>query len=273
VTATGWLALTAAVLVCAAPSRSRLRLRELTAHRRLAAGSRSPSRLGWPAPHRVFGAIAAVLAVAGVGAISWRFGPVLGAAAAAVALLTALLARDALSTRAATARRAGLRAAVRVLVAELEIGALPADALTAAAQVAPRYTAVLQAAGDAARGGDAAAVLRADPDTRVLGVAWSLGQDSGAPLADVLRRVADDLSATEEQRRAVVVALSGPRSSAVMLAGLPVVGIALGASTGARPLAFLTGSPAGRLVCCVGVLLDVAGVLWMRRILRRALRS
>ena len=70
-----------------------------------------------------------------------------------------------------------------------------------------------------------------------------------------LERVADDLSATDDQYRAVAVALSGPRSSAVMLAGLPVVGIALGASMGAQPLTFLTARGAGQLrllcaACC-----------------------
>jgi Flp pilus assembly protein TadB len=41
---------------------------------------------------------------------------------------------------------------------------------------------------------------------------------------------------------------------------------------GARPWDFLIGAPAGRAVCCVGVVLDVAGVAWMRHILRRAER-
>jgi tight adherence protein B len=41
---------------------------------------------------------------------------------------------------------------------------------------------------------------------------------------------------------------------------------------GARPLPFLLGTPPGRLLCCAGVVLDVTGVLWMRRILRRAER-
>ncbi|MDT4928572.1 MAG: hypothetical protein QOF92_1439, partial [Pseudonocardiales bacterium] len=35
---------------------------------------------------------------------------------------------------------------------------------------------------------------------------------------------------------------------------------------------FLTGAPAGKVLCCVGVLLDVAGVFWMRRIVHRAER-
>jgi tight adherence protein B len=215
--------------------------------------------------------IVVALACLGVVLVGWRAGPVLAVAAAAVFAVGAVLVRDVIVARADASRRAELRRGVRVLVAELEAGALPARALAASAEVAPYYSVVLRAAGQAAAvGDDAAAVLCARDETRPIGLAWTLGQDAGAPLAEVLGRVADDLSAAEEQYRAVAVALSGPRSSAVMLAGLPVVGIALGASMGAQPLTFLGGRGAGQLVCCVGVLLDGAGLMWMRRILRSA---
>ncbi len=89
----------------------------------------------------------------------------------------------------------------------------------------------------------------------------------------MLARVAADLAAADMQRRTVAVALAGPRSSALLLSGLPLLGIALGAAMGARPVPFLLGDPLGRVLCCVGVLLDAAGLLWMRRILRVAARS
>jgi Flp pilus assembly protein TadB len=47
----------------------------------------------------------------------------------------------------------------------------------------------------------------------------------------------------------------------------------MGLAMGAHPVGFLIHSPAGRLVCCVGVLLDVGGVLWVRRIVRSAARA
>jgi tight adherence protein B len=97
--------------------------------------------------------------------------------------------------------------------------------------------------------------------------------ESGAPLADVLGRVAADLADHEQQQRSVAVALAGPRSSAALLAGLPVIGVALGAAMGARPLGFLFGTPPGRLVCCAGALLDAAGVIWTQRLMLRAERA
>jgi tight adherence protein B len=248
-------------------------LRDLTAHDRLAARAGESGR-DRSVVLRLIGPLAVLAGAFVVMAVGWRFGPALGAATAVVLGVATVLVRDASAARVAADRRSQVRGAVRVLVAELEAGAVPGAALRAAADVAPRYFATFgAAAGVAAAGGDAAQALRGDPDTRALGLAWALGQDTGAPLAKVLGRVAGDLAAVDDQSRTVQIALSGPRSSAVMLAGLPVVGLALGASMGARPLAFLGGAGAGQLVCLLGVLLDAAGVLWMRRILRGAQRA
>jgi tight adherence protein B len=118
------------------------------------------------------------------------------------------------------------------------------------------------------------ALLTSAPgDLEPIAHAWRVAEHSGAPLVDVLGRVAADLADHEQQQRSVAVALAGPRSSAALLAGLPVVGIALGAAMGARPLAFLFGTPQGRLVCCVGAVLDAAGVLWTQRLMQRAQRE
>ena len=215
----------------------------------------------------VAGGGAIVLAVAVLG------GPALAAAAAALLGLGAVLLRDLLRRREHTARQRDLLAGVQALVAEFESGAGPPVALEAAAEAGPRVRAdFAAAAAAAARGGAAADVLCAcgDGALRAVGHAWRLGDDTGAPLAGVLGRVAADLAAAQEQRRTVAVALAGPRSSAAVLSGLPLLGIGLGVAMGARPLPFLLATAPGRLLCCLGVLLDVAGVLWMRRLLRRA---
>jgi tight adherence protein B len=181
-------------------------------------------------------------------------------------------ARDAARRRDTAARHAQLLAALRVLIGELDAGARPAMTLAAAAGIAPAHARVFTEAA-AADAGDAGTVLSADPATRLIGLAWQLSEQAGAELSGVLTRVTHDLAAEDEQRRAVAVALAGPRASAGVLAGLPLLGFALGAAMGARPWAFLLGDGAGRVVCCAGVLLDVGGLLWMRRILRRAERT
>lgn len=269
-----WLALAALFCLSVLPSAASSRAGELAGCGRLVVrggalpGARWARQLPW---HWVLAA-ACVAAVAVVGA---RGGVFLAVPAAAVLATSVVLVRDGFGRRATAARHRDLSTAIRVLVGELETGAQAGAALSAAAASDPR---VAEAFGSAARvamrGGDVGAVLAEadDPDVRVIGLAWRLGDATGAALAGVLGRVAADLAEADEQRRTVAVALAGPRSSAAVLSGLPVLGIALGAAMGARPLPFLTGVPAGRALCCAGVLLDVAGVLWMRRIVLRAER-
>lgn len=114
----------------------------------------------------------------------------------------------------------------------------------------------------------AAVGLREVPAT--IAAAWTLSEHSGAPIATVLDRIEDDLRARVRQRRAVAAELAGARSTAVLLAGLPSVGIALGAAMGASPLAVLFGTAHGQLALLAGVILDSAGVLWTARIVSAA---
>ncbi|MEP7019017.1 MAG: type II secretion system F family protein [Pseudonocardiales bacterium] len=178
------------------------------------------------------------------------------------------------SRRHREGRRHELLTATRLLVAELVAGGRPAAALAAAAEVAPHHASAFAAASAAAAAGaDPAVVLLAAGDLEPLAHAWRVAAVSGAPMADVLARVAADLADLEQQHRAVAVALAGPRSSAALLAGLPVIGIALGGAMGAKPLSFLLGTPPGRLLCGAGVLLDALGVIWTQRLMRRAQRA
>ncbi len=272
--APAWLALAAAMVLGPWPAGrpARLRLRVLAAAGRARAAPEARDRR--LAPAEVVPRVAAGLAGLAIALVAGVAGPALALAATIAALTAGLVLRDVVVRRAVLGRRRQLLAALRLLVGELAAGARPGAALSAAAVVGgSRYGPVLAGAAAAlGTGSDAAGVLMADADTRALGLAWRLGADTGAGLQAVLARVADDLAAADEQARTVAVALAGPRSSAAVLAGLPLLGIGLGVAMGARPLAFLSGSAGGRAVGAVGVLLDAAGVLWMRRIVRCAER-
>ena len=95
---------------------------------------------------------------------------------------------------------------------------------------------------------------------------------TGVPLVELLARVRADLSARAGARRDLMAALAGPRSSATMLALLPLVGIGLGLALGARPLDVLLHTAAGRALLCAGVVLDALGVFWTERLIDRAQR-
>jgi tight adherence protein B len=125
-------------------------------------------------------------------------------------------------------------------------------------------------------GGDVPAALRAaaqQPGTEGLAAVaacWQVAADGGVALADGLDRIADALRAERDQRDNVRAQLAGPRSTAVMLALLPVVGLALGAGLGADPLRVLLDTPAGLGCLLAGGLLEWAGLAWTARIVHAA---
>jgi tight adherence protein B len=268
VTPTGWLALAAGAALAAGPSPARVRLAGVSGTGRL--DEVEHAREGQP-PRWSVAVLVVAAAWSGVVVVTVTRGIPLGVAAAAIVGVAWSIGRGALDARRQVAVDAELGTALGVLISELEAGAGPAQALDAAASAAPHpASSFTEAAREAGAGGDAGLVLRRAPGLSAIGLAWQLGEHTGAALAGVLGRVAADLAAATTQRRAVGVALAGPRSSASLLTGLPVLGIALGTAMGAQPLGFLLRPGPGALVGCVGVLLDAAGVLWMRRILRRA---
>ncbi len=83
--------------------------------------------------------------------------------------------------------------------------------------------------------------------------------------------MARDLAARIDQRGAVATALAGARSSAALLAVLPVLGLVLGTAMQADPVTVLLATPAGTR-CLVGVGLDAAGLLWTHWLAARAER-
>ena len=82
---------------------------------------------------------------------------------------------------------------------------------------------------------------------RAVLAAARLSDDLGAPLAGVLERIASAVAADEEADGERQAALAGPRSTARVLAWLPLLGVALGALLGADPVAVM--SPAGWARC------------------------
>ncbi|WP_180967219.1 type II secretion system F family protein [Zhihengliuella halotolerans] len=103
-------------------------------------------------------------------------------------------------------------------------------------------------------------------------VVWclELSERTGAPLAGLLERVAEQLEAEQDLGRARATALAGPRTTNRMLALLPAFGLALATLLGADPVAVLTGHPAGQAALVAGVGLWAGHWWWTRRLLRAA---
>jgi tight adherence protein B len=169
-----------------------------------------------------------------------------------------------------------------VLSAELWAGRAPAAALglACAAVDDPTLSAALGPVAETARlGGEVPDVLASasgEPGCRALGwlgVAWRVAEGSGAGLASTVERIAAAARADGEHRREVSAQLASPRATALLLAGLPVIGLGLGALLGADPLGFLFGTPAGWGCLVTGASLEFAGLAWTRRMSATAERG
>lgn len=81
----------------------------------------------------------------------------------------------------------------------------------------------------------------------------------GAPLAEILEAVADGVAESGRAESSRAAALSGPRTTARLLACLPPVGLALGALVGADPGALLLDGGLGSALGVLGLALMVVG--------------
>ncbi len=155
------------------------------------------------------------------------------------------------------------------LAAELHAGVPVLQALEHACRGDPDWTRIVTTARV---GGDVVAALRttaARPGADGLvavAAAWDVSARSGGALAGVLDRVGAGLRDEEEARAEVTTSLAPARATAKLLAALPVFGLVLGMSMGARPLDFLLGSGLGLACLASGVLLAGLGILWVERL-------
>ena len=104
-----------------------------------------------------------------------------------------------------------------------------------------------------------------------LALFWRLAQIHGLGIATLMRAAQRDIVERERFSARVDAGMAGARTTAAVLAGLPVLGIGLGQLIGADPLGFLLSGGAGGWLLVVGVTLACCGLLWSDRITGRAL--
>jgi tight adherence protein B len=187
----------------------------------------------------------------------------------------ALWARTLWRRRKAARRAADLATRVvevcELLAAELAAGRPPPAALEEAATVCAELRPVAETA---ALGGDVPGSLRSVAETpgaaalRPLAGAWAISHRTGAGLAGAIRRVADLVRAEQETDRVVAAELSSARATARLVAGLPVLALAMGSGAGASPWHFLLATPAGLVCLGFGLAVGLAGLGWIEAIAR-----
>ncbi|MET9733520.1 type II secretion system F family protein [Streptomyces sp. NPDC006458] len=215
-------------------------------------------------------AVGLVLAVLGASVL-----PAVAGAAGLPVLRRVRLAREA--RRARERRGDAVIALCGVLAGEVRAGRQPGEALLRAAQesggLGPAQSAVLAAARFGGDVPEALATAARRPGAEgLLGLAacWRVAVDQGAGLAAGLDRLEGALRAQRDQRADLRAQLAGARSTAVMLAGLPALGLLLGGALGAEPLRVLLHTGAGLGCLLAGGLLEGVGLWWALRIVRGA---
>ncbi|TFV48544.1 type II secretion system F family protein [Blastococcus sp. TF02A_35] len=216
-------------------------------------------------------ALAAVLAGGAAAVLSTILVAVLAAGCAAVA------ARGWQARRreaAGTARLGTLGELLAALAAELRAGRSLEEALRGAVADCPDRAcadALVRAvrAPGAGPPGRVAGAEGVPAALDRLSAAVVLSARTGCSLSAVVSAVEDDLRDRQRRRRELLVATAGPRASARLLAGLPLLGLAMGSGVGADPWHVLTRTGTGQVLLVAGVLLEAAGIAWTGRLVRR----
>lgn len=186
------------------------------------------------------------------------------------------LRRNARESAARQARARQVAEIVDSLAAELGAGILAVQAL----QHLAVDLAMLDGAAAASRmGGDVPGALRAaarQPGAEgldELAAAWEVSERSGAPMARVLDRLGDGIRDERETQREITAGLGPARATARLMAVLPLFGLGMGVSMGARPVHILLDTVVGSLCLLVGATLACAGVWWVDHIAAHAERA
>jgi tight adherence protein B len=250
------LALALALLIAPTSSRHRLETLKLIAHVRC----RLP-----------------VTPIAACGGLALTFVlPVTVIAATAIAGATMMVRRRRqLHQRRRAAESVALQAALEVLVGELRVGAHPVAAFDVAAnEVDGPVAASLRAVAARGRlGADVAEGMRSmarrsslPAHWERLAVYWQLAQTHGLAIAALMQAAQRDIVERERFSARVNAGMAGARTTAAVLAGLPVLGVGLGHLIGSDPVGFLVSGGAGGWLLVIGVALACVGLLWSDRI-------
>lgn len=202
------------------------------------------------------------------------------AAATIVGATVALRLRRRLRLQRRAAESVALQAALDVLIGELRVGAHPVAAFEVAAnEVEGAVGASLRAVAARARlGADVAAGLRSVAQRSPLpahwerlAVYWQLAQTHGLAIATLMQAAQCDIVERERFSARVTAGMAGARTTAAVLAALPVLGVVLGQVIGADPAGFLLSGGAGGWLLVIGVGLACVGLLWSDRLTARVL--
>lgn len=176
--------------------------------------------------------------------------------------------------RRAAADQAAVLEVCDLLAADLAAGRPPEAALAAGADRWPPLLPVVEALRLGSDVPEAmrrlASERRGAADLHWVAGAWQVAQHSGHGLAAALERTAAGLRARRRTRRLVDSELASARSTARLVACLPVAVLLMGSGAGSDPWSFLIATPVGWACGVVGLALVALGLWWIERLADRA---
>ncbi len=158
---------------------------------------------------------------------------------------------------------------VQTLAVLLQAGAVPLVAWRHLAETGDRHAASV--VDRVASGTPLLAAIEAEGGAWAdLAAAWEIATTVGAPLAEVLRMIAETLRDAASAADDVRIALAEPAGTARLLLWMPFAGLLLGFALGFDTLGVIVGNPLGGACVVAGLLLVVAARQWTRRLLKKA---
>ena len=223
-------------------------------------------------PRRLIAGSLALAAIAGLVAA----GPIAAVLAGVYCALAIRAATRQITTRRTAADRARSLDGLGSLAADLRAGLPPAMAevplrsagteALAADQPSAGNRSRRMSSGHGVGGQTADTGDRAGRMTDLTAAVWRLAEQTGAPAADLVERIEADARAADRARASASAQAAGAKATALLLAALPVGGIALGYAIGADPLRVLLHTPVGGACAVASAFLQCAGLLWSERL-------
>ena len=116
------------------------------------------------------------------------------------------------------------------------------------------------------------AIERSMPELEALASAIDVCEQTGASLLPALDVVALQLRQREARSRLVRNELAGTRATVMVLAALPLLGIAMSSVAGGDSVAWLAHTTPGQMCLVIGMVFEACGLMWVRALVRRVSR-
>lgn len=98
-----------------------------------------------------------------------------------------------------------------------------------------------------------------------------LNGETGSGITESLTQIANKLMSRQNQEHLIATELASTKATVMVLAALPIVGVAMGLILGTHSIAWLFGTTAGKLCLVTGIGLEVIGWRWIQRLINRAM--